>query len=162
QTELAVLELQGGYPRGHLTRYTALYTSLSTTYDANSENGTSVMLPFPADADFAIRPGQSIDTVTFHGDPGVQLADYNVSSNSTSLLHTEQMVDLGGGIDLAVAGSEGLDADSPGASVTNQTNHSLKNAAVIRRISDTEVQSAWIGDLPPGRKATVSFQSTSD
>src|SRR5262249_51652247 len=34
QTELALLEVQGGYPRGHLTRYTALYTSLSTTYDA--------------------------------------------------------------------------------------------------------------------------------
>ena len=33
QTEIGVLELQPDYDRGHLSRYTALYTSLSTTYD---------------------------------------------------------------------------------------------------------------------------------
>ena len=56
QTELAVLEMQAGYPRGHLTRYTALYTSLSTTYDANSQDRTTLVLPFPSEPDFAPRP----------------------------------------------------------------------------------------------------------
>ena len=32
QTQLALLELHGDYPRGHLTEYSAMYTSLSTRY----------------------------------------------------------------------------------------------------------------------------------
>ena len=33
QTEIGLLEQQPDHPRAHLSRYTALYTSLSTTYD---------------------------------------------------------------------------------------------------------------------------------
>ena len=33
QTEIGILEQQPDHPRAHLSRYTALYTSLSTTYD---------------------------------------------------------------------------------------------------------------------------------
>ncbi len=47
QTEIGVLELQPDYGRGHLSRYTALYTSLSTTYDLEFENLTTVAAPFP-------------------------------------------------------------------------------------------------------------------
>ena len=45
-TEFAVLELQGDYPRAHLTRYCALYTSLSTDYTLELSNPTAVGLPF--------------------------------------------------------------------------------------------------------------------
>ncbi|HEY2882135.1 MAG TPA: hypothetical protein VGJ15_06865, partial [Pirellulales bacterium] len=95
QTELSVLELHNGYPRGHLTRYTALYTSLSTTYDINTDDRTLLVLPFPTDGNFDAATAKGIDTVTYHCDPPVQLTDFGVSSNSTSFLHSEQMVDLG-------------------------------------------------------------------
>jgi len=48
QTEIALLELQGPYQRGLLTRYTGLYSSLSTTYEVTYEDPTTVALPFPA------------------------------------------------------------------------------------------------------------------
>ena len=57
QSEVAILELHNGYPRGHLTRYTALYTSLSTTYDVNPEERTTLILPFSADPDFCAAAG---------------------------------------------------------------------------------------------------------
>ena len=95
QSEIAILELHNGYPRGHLTRFTALYTSLSTTYDVNPDERTTLILPFCADPNFTPRLGQSIDTVTYHCEPTVQLTDFGVSSNSTSFLHSEEMFDLG-------------------------------------------------------------------
>ena len=44
-TEIAVVELHTGYPRAHVTRYTALYTSLSTTYDLEFGSLTAVAAP---------------------------------------------------------------------------------------------------------------------
>ncbi len=158
QTELAVLELQGGYPRGHLTRYTALYTSLSTTYDANSADRTTVILPFPSDPNFVARPGQPIETVTYQGEPEVQLADFGVSSNSTSLLHSEQIINVGGPIELVSASGGGSTSESEGTAVSNRSNLDLKRAGVLRRTADGAVEVAWVGDLPPGRKTKLQFQ----
>ncbi len=149
QTELAVLETHNGYPRGHLTRYTALYTSLSTTYDVNSEEQSTVVLPFSADPNFTPIPGQAYDTVTYHSDPAVQLSDFAVSSNSTAMLHSEQMIDLGGAIDYI--------AKPGGGEITNHTRHTLTRAAVIRRTDDGDYQLGWIGELPAGRGAKISF-----
>lgn len=170
QTELAVLEMHGGYPRGHLTRYTALYTSLSTVYDANSEDRTTLMLPFPTDPNFEPRPGQAIDTVTFQGEPDVQLADYQVSSNSTALLHTEQMIDSGGTIDYvegfgvgesSSADSSNREPDHGSTTVTNGTNFHLQRAAVLRRTKN-DFEMAWVGDLPPGRRMKLQFEPVDD
>jgi hypothetical protein len=168
QTELAILEVSGNYPRGHLTRYTALYTSLSTTYDANTPVRTTLMLPFVSDPNFAPRLGQSIDTVTYHGEPDVQLADFGVSSNSTSLLHSEQMIDLGGPIEFTAASddpqtaSDNPEAGASSASLTNRTNFSMQRAAVLRCTTDGTFELAWIGDLPPGRKVKLAFQRTAE
>jgi hypothetical protein len=149
QTELAVLETHNGYPRGHLTRYTALYTSLSTTYDVNSGEQTTVVLPFSSNAEFTPVPGQSYDTVTYHSDPSVQLSDFAVSSNSTAMLHSEQMVDLGGALEYVT---------KPGGSeLINHTKHNLTTAAVIRRTEAGEYQLGWVGDLPAQRSAKISF-----
>jgi hypothetical protein len=153
-----VLELHDGYPRGHLTRYTALYTSLSTTYDANSPDRTTVVLPFPSDLNFAARPGQSINTVTYQGEPEVQLTNFGVSSNSTSLLHSEQIINVGGPIELIAASASDSTADSEGAAINNRSNLDLKRAGVLRRTADGAVEVAWVGDLPPGRKTKLQFQ----
>jgi hypothetical protein len=41
-TEIAVLELHEGHPRGHLTQYVALYTSLSTNYAIEFRKSTAL------------------------------------------------------------------------------------------------------------------------
>jgi hypothetical protein len=47
RTEIGVLEIQSDYSRSHLTRYNALYTSLTTPYDFTFADGGAVALPFP-------------------------------------------------------------------------------------------------------------------
>ena len=51
QTELAVVEMQGDYARGHVTRYNALYTSLATSYGFQCDDPGAVVLPFPTVAE---------------------------------------------------------------------------------------------------------------
>ena len=46
-TQVALLEIHDGYHRGHLTQYSALYTSLSTNYDVELDNATGIALPLP-------------------------------------------------------------------------------------------------------------------
>ena len=45
QTELGLLEVQAGYDRAHLTRVTAIYNSLSSTYDIAFETPGAAALP---------------------------------------------------------------------------------------------------------------------
>ena len=47
QTDIAILEVHAGYPRAHLSRYAALYASLSTTYDIHFDDRDAVAVPFP-------------------------------------------------------------------------------------------------------------------
>ncbi|HEY2760201.1 MAG TPA: hypothetical protein VGI75_05645, partial [Pirellulales bacterium] len=161
QSEVAVLELQGNYPRGHLTRYTAVYTSLSTTYDAHAENSGTLILPFPADPNFALLPGQSTDTVTYHCEAPIQLTDFAVASNSTQFLHSEQMLDLGGELEYVPAKAD----DSQGSTITNHTKQALQRVAVLRRASESEsppgeFETAWIGDLADGQSTDLKFDRT--
>lgn len=93
QSEVAVLELQPNYNRGHLTRYLALYTSLGTQYDLHIESPVAVAQPLPLSADFQLRPGQSFSTVNYRRFDEVTLNDVTVSSNSTGMLQGEQMVE---------------------------------------------------------------------
>ena len=59
KTEISVLEVYGDYPRADLTRYTAPYASLGTTYDLVFEDKNALAVPFPADADFQRVRGQA-------------------------------------------------------------------------------------------------------
>ena len=96
--------------------------------------------------------------MTYHGEPDVQLADFGVSSNSTSLLHGEQMIDAGGAFELNSAASDDPEPNDSGVTLTNRTNFDLKRAGVLRRTTDGIFEMAWIGDLPPGRKVTPQFE----
>ena len=101
QTEIGVLELQPGYRRGHLTRYTALYTSLSTNYDVKFNDPHALVQPLALESQG--RPGAAREQATYtlrHDPAEVSLAGFGVSSNATSMLHSEQMYDVGGAISL--------------------------------------------------------------
>ena len=148
QTEIDVLELHNNYPRGFLTRYIALYTSLSTNYDVHAVDPSTLILPFSADPNFALLPGQASRTVTYQNDPDVVLSGFSVPSNSTGLLHGEQMIDLGGKV------AYGADGDE----LQNQTKFTLERAAVIRRTPQGDYQMAWIGDLPSRGRVKLKFR----
>ncbi|MEE9601714.1 MAG: hypothetical protein V3V75_00310, partial [Thermoguttaceae bacterium] len=152
-SEIAVMELQRGYSRAHLTRYTALYTSLSTTYDVQFDELSALVQPFP-DADFQRVAGQSFSTVAYRRNEDVRLSGFSVSSNNTDMVHSEQMYDLGAAI---VLGESSLGRKQ----VVNRTGLNLSDVGMLYNdVSEdgvTKVRVCWIGDLPAGQSAAVSF-----
>ncbi len=150
RTEIAVLELQGGYRRGHLTRYTALYSSLSTAYDLLFDDGSALALPFPSQAKYTPGPHETVNTVQFRRDRQVSLSGFQVSSNSTGLVHSEQMYNLNGTIELVGDATQGLQ-------LRNTSPLSLRDAGVLWRDSAGKFQVAWVGVLEPGQSQALTF-----
>ena len=150
RTELAILEAHGGYTRGHLTRYTVLYTSLSTSYQATYENLTSVAQPFPGSQDDRRRPA----TVSLRRDRQVSLSDVLVESNSTERLHAEQMYDMGGSFTLQGDLENGFQFH-------NGTRVSLRDSALLHR-HQGRLKIAWLGDVPPESSTVPDFEDAMD
>lgn len=152
QTEVAVIEMQPDYARAHVTRYTALYSSLSTHYDVAYDDTTALAQPFSPDV--RILSDQSVATVTLRTAGNRQLDAFPVSSNSTGMIHTEQMIDLGGPLRWIV------DQDGR-AKIENQTKLKLSGAVVLRttRHNARHVcdEAAWLGDLLPGSVTEADF-----
>ena len=148
RNEIAVIELQGGYPRAHVTRYTALYTSLSTSYDLEFDDPSSLVQPFSADVAYTLLPQNR--TVTFRRDPKVQLTGLDVPSNTTQMVHSEHMWDFGGAliIDNLADGRQ---------RVTNGTTLNLSSAAIVRKQPSGLIEASFVGELPPGGEAMLEF-----
>ncbi|MDC0936814.1 hypothetical protein OAS39_11050, partial [Pirellulales bacterium] len=151
RTQIALLELQSDYPRGHLSRYDALYASLSTEYDLEFDNQTAVARPFPSDHEanaiesrLRLRPS----IVEFQKYDKARLAGIAITSSATQYVHSEEMIDLEGGLRVT-------QSSSGGAQIQNLTGLDLQDAVVIRRRfvdgRDKPVLSGfWIGSLRNG------------
>ncbi len=138
----------------------ALYTSLSTTYDVHFADPSALAQPFARDRSRPLGEGRS--TVSLRSAADQQLTDFVVSSNSTEMVHSEQMVDLKGALDWRQP------ADAA-PSLENNTKLALAGVAVLRRRAaaegevsapdDTEsvVEGVWIGDLAPGDNVEVDW-----
>ena len=145
ETQVAVLEAQNDFPRAHLTRYTALYTSLSTSYDVRFDDPLALAQPFSVDIELLRDQGRSTVALASVGD--LQLRGFPVSSNSTGMVHSEQMFDMGGSL---VWRAESQDAPT----LENNTKLDLSGVAIIRRRQDdeneTSAELAWLGDVAAG------------
>ena len=157
QTEIGVLEQQPDYARAHLSRYTALYTSLSTTYDLVSANATTLIAPFPNDAGFQLLMGQSLTPVNFQRYDDVRLVGLPISSNSTGMVHTEQMQELDGAIRLGTTTTTG----SP--QIENRSKLELHSVCIVRKPTAAEtkkdpheLEGRWIGTILPGQSAPIT------
>jgi hypothetical protein len=156
ETDIAVLEVYGEHPRGHLSRYAALYASLTTTYDIEFDDRNAVVTPYPSSL---VDKDGSVLRVNLDRDSEVTLSGLRVASNSVGRVHSEQMLELGGSLRF-VANSTG------GGDVINDTTLSFHDVAIVRNQSfghaDSTTEQAWIGDLPAGRSATIQFEPTRD
>ena len=157
-TEVVVAEVHGDYPRAHVTRYSALYTSLSTGYDFVFDDNSAVAQPFGS-IDFRPDTGESVHTVTMHREGNLRFGGIQVISNSIGYMHCEQHADLGGVFSLT-------GNDTQGFQINNGSKFSLKGAGILRggqprRVAgarvDGPVQAAWVGDLKAGSFAPLTF-----
>ncbi len=164
ETEIAVLEAQNGFSRAHLTRYTALYTSLSTSYNVRFDDQNAVAQPF--NVDVRLLRGQAHSTVVLRRDGEPFLSDFTVSSNSTGMVHSEEMLDLGGPLawhnDEKGWYHESVDRHSrelppSGGTLENKTKLPISGAAIVRK-SAAGVEWAWLGELAQGKRVEVAFE----
>lgn len=152
RTEIAVMELQPSYSRAHVTRFTALYNSLGTRYDLLFDDPTALALPLAAREE----PTRSADSgrvkLGLAGAgrrrpdsgqaPALVLGGLEVGSNTTSMVHSEQMLDLGGAVTASVGRGR--------VRLRNGTGYNLRGAVLV----DAHRQ-AVIGDLPAGVEVEV-------
>jgi hypothetical protein len=156
-SEIAIVETQDEYPRAHVTRYTALYTSLATTYDFRLEDPGAQVQPFPKsdDLNYRYRPGELPTRLQYRFGSDVRMRGFHVISNTTGMVHSEQMVDLGGAVLLRTAPGGGLQ-------VANQTTFVVHEAGVVRRTESGQVETAWLGTLKPGDTGDLQFVRQSE
>jgi hypothetical protein len=146
RTEIAILEVHGDYPRGHLTRFVSLYNSLSRRYDLAFDSPDAAAAPVgilgksrgddDSSGPVTIRYG--------YGD-GPVLAGLSVASNRTRIFHAEQVIDLGGSVVLA------------DDSLRNGTSFDLMDAWLVRKSADGEIAVAALGRCDAGSRVRVRW-----
>jgi hypothetical protein len=156
-TEIGILEQQPDHPRAHLSRFTALYTSLSTTYDFQFPNLTTLVAPFPTSSKYEMLTGQNLIGVNYQRYDDVRLVGLPISSNSTGMVHSEEMQTLDGPIRFGKSAALG------GNQIENRTKLDLHSVCVIRKPTDDEVkrkthrmEGRWIGELTGGQSAAFA------
>ncbi len=162
RTEIAVVELQGDYPRAHVTRYTALYTSLTTSYDfrlRRPDPSDWIEKPKEGDPGALLLPFGNPKTVRqqdrrsllFRRGADASLAGCSVRSNFTGLVHSEQMVDLGGALSL-------VETPAGRLQLVNKTRLTLRDVGVVKRAeSGNTFSTDWMDTLQPGETVTLRF-----
>jgi len=154
-TEIGVVELQGDYPRAHLTRYTALYTSLATGYEVRLDDDGALVQPFPtvpSPERLNYLMGEKPERLQYRYGKGVRMRGLRVRSNSTELVHSEQMIDLAGGMELTRTPNRGWQ-------LINHTPLTVRGAGVVRRTDRGRVETAWIGTLEPDNAVVLRFDA---
>lgn len=162
QNEIAVVELQPDYPRAHLTRYSALYTSLATQYEVKLSDPGGMVVPFPSVASperFQMPMWQSRRSLVCRRGDETSLSGMSVASNFVEFLHSEEMVDFGGTMAL------GRDANGTWR-VTNRTKHDLKECNILRctvnkTVNKTvkQLQLAMLERLAAGESEPLTFKA---
>jgi hypothetical protein len=134
-----------------VTRYAALYTSLSTSYDLEFNDDGTLAQPFPSTLERA--PNPLVRTVphevSLRRERQLKLSGLLVKSNTEGFVHCEQFADLSGNFSL-------LGAPGSDFRLRNGTGFTLRDAGVLRRTPSGTLETAWIGELPS--KATVPLQ----
>tara|TARA_R110002049_G_scaffold309101_2_gene516896 strand:- start:22548 stop:24977 length:2430 start_codon:yes stop_codon:yes gene_type:complete len=143
QTEIAVLEMHAGYPRGHLSRIVAIYNSLSSRYDVQFDRLDAAALPVQTGNDIA-DSSEVVFKTSFAEGPS--LSGVPVASGRTQHIHAEQMIDLGGSI---VRQEE---------SIRNGTEYELFDVFVIEKDDSGDVRVASVGAIAPGGTVLPRFK----
>ena len=159
-SQIGLLEFHSDYSRGHLTQYSALYTSLSTKYDVELDNASGIALPFPTGGS---KIEKTIQHVTLHQSLQNRLDNFLIQSNSTRMMHAECLFDAGGSFELTGQSEDteqdsALDFSQP-MTITNGTQLALVSAAVVGRDESGDYHMSWLGDWDGQAQKTVQLSA---
>jgi hypothetical protein len=153
RNEIGVLEIHSGYDRAHLARYNALYTSLSAPYDFTFTDAGAAALPFPTVAKpelFSMVTGQERRSLRYVLGDEAMLQGVPVSSNSTTLMHSEEVFPLGGALAL-------VKDPLGGYKLSNQTKLTLRGIGLLKKTPSGNLETAWINMLEPSAERNVDW-----
>ncbi len=146
RTEIALVELQGEYPRGHVTRFISLYNSLSRHYDLAFDSADAVAAPLGILGQTPLADDQRQPVTLRYGyADGPILANVQVASNRTRIFHTEQVTDFGGPITLQDQW------------LRNRSSLNLLDGWIIRKDDAGQVTVAAIGACDAGARSRVRW-----
>lgn len=157
RTEIAVVETQAGYPRAHVTRYAGLYSSLTTRYEFEFDDVDGVALPFSADPtqdELRLAPRTLVE---FRQQKHNLLTGMPIFSNSTGMVHTEQMLDMGGTVRLL---NDDIDT-AQAAQLQNDSDVDLKSAMLVFQ-RNGRFQICPVGKLERNSTMTVPLRQFTD
>ena len=160
QTVQGFLELHQGYSRGMLSQYTALYSSLSTNYRAVYDRDEGVVLPLasvslPTNRRRSLADLSKID-YSYADNEGAGLQSIPVASNTTGLLQSEEMLELGGSLTAQFA------SDMSSIEVSSSLKFPIQDVGVIGLNENGQMQSAWLGNIELGSTAKGVLESRPD
>lgn len=154
--DLGVLELYHDHPRGHLTQYLALYTSLSTNYSMEFPEVDSAALPLGdvrRETRRAMMSTRQLRT-TFGKADGVVLEPVTVFSNSTEMLRSEQVLTLNSSVRFETT-EEGVPL------LINATEIDLEDCLLLRMNQQSQLEFGWLGMFKAASRKSVSWQAAS-
>ncbi len=120
--EIDLLELQGSYPRAHVSRFVSLTATGRESFTI-SYPVSSWALALPQNMANALT-GADVSQSVWQSFPEPQLSEFPVQPRSLAMIRAEQMLDLPGGVELT--GQEGNTRR-----VVNHTDLELRDAVVV-------------------------------
>lgn len=156
QTSFGFLECHSDYPRGMLSNFYALYTSLSTNYAAVYKEGNGIVAPVLRQTGrTGNREKQELEYWNAD-DAGVGLQRFPVLSNSTGILQSEEMVEFSGPLRWQ------LNSDRSKIQFRNEADFAIRDVGVLGVDEQGQLVSSWIGSIDPGQSASESIQTATD
>jgi hypothetical protein len=139
--EIDLLEVHAGYPRGHLSRIAALYSTGRVRFTiAYPEEPTALALPLNIPAGASLR-GADTTQAAWESQPVPALTGFQVQPRSLNMYRAEQMFPLGGTVRYATA---------PSRRVVNNTNMELRDAVLVDVGEDRKPVRKTLGTIAPG------------
>ncbi len=144
--EVDVLEIHGGYPRAHLSRFASLYSTGRVQFNISYPNDPSA-LALPQDNGRSLR-GEDIVSSEWHSQPVPTLQGLQVQPRSLSLFRAEQMVNLSGAIH--------LDTSQTPHKIVNTSDLELRDAVLVDVGPPDARKETYLGTIGPGSTVTVA------
>lgn len=148
QTTVRLVELHNQYPRGLLSSYHALYTSLTTNYKVVYPEGQGVVSPMPKHLQRVSNSRGGLLSYRIADQNGSGFQSFPVLSNTTGLVQSEEVVSLAGAVTWQV------DESARTFQVTNQSGAGLRDVVLIGFDGSGEFLRADVGSIEAGGQAT--------
>jgi hypothetical protein len=153
QTTVRLVELHNQYPRGLLSSYHALYTSLTTNYKVVYPEGQGVVSPMPKHLQRVSNSRGGLLSYRIADQNGSGFQSFPVLSNTTGLVQSEEVVSLAGAVTWQV------DESARTFQVSNQSGAELRDVVLIGFDGSGEFLRADVGSIEASGQATGQILS---